>query len=166
MPSWGGCRGTLLEDRQNTQRSYSLLAAETMGAESNPFAAAKSRRIDGGAGGKPQHTIKYYLWQLLQEREDSGFTAGELVQQLESRGMRSFAGNKKATLQVSTACRQQSYSWRRFPDAISHPHQVQAELGRTKQHFHLDRATRRWSLQRHDGGFSSHALPAFQLVLC
>jgi hypothetical protein len=73
--------------------------------EDNPFAGAKAKRKVGAEGGQPKHTIKYYLWQLLQEAGGAGMTADELVHQLESRSLRSFAGNKKASSQVSSACR-------------------------------------------------------------
>lgn len=121
--------------------------------DDNPFAGAKARRKGAGAGGQPQHTIKYYLWQVLQEAGEAGMTADELVQQLESRSLRSFAGSKKASTTVSCACVWiAAVQWCCAPDTTVSVSacllQVQVELSRAKEHFRMDSTTRQWSLKR------------------
>ena len=133
-----------------------------MDTDGNPFAAAKARRSQGAEGGKPRHTIKFYLWQVLQESGEHGLTADELVEQLESRGMRSFAGNKKAPAQVSTACHQDSLSastaCSETDPPILHTRRKRSSAARNST-FCYDSATRRWTVQRHDAGFTAMHYP-------
>jgi hypothetical protein len=74
-------------------------ASEDPSAFKNPFSKAKSPKVTPDAGGKQQHTIKYYVWELLSERPD-GMTAAELVQEMENRNMRHFNKSSKPVSQV------------------------------------------------------------------
>ncbi len=77
---------------------------------SNPFINAKKRKKTGDAEGRVQHTIKYYVWELLRDKP-TGLTVDELVHEMESREMRSFANCSKPASQVQI--------WRAFVRGLS-----------------------------------------------
>ncbi|BDA46090.1 hypothetical protein COCOBI_08-1820 [Coccomyxa sp. Obi] len=87
----------------------------------NPFAKA-GRKKSGQLGGQVQHTVKYCVWELLRE-QPAGLSVEDLLHEMQSRKLRSFANSTKPVSQISV------------------------ELNRAKDHFTQDTSTKRWSLR-------------------
>lgn len=65
----------------------------------NPFAKA-GRKKWGHLGGQVQHTVKYCVWELLRE-QPAGLSVEDLLHEMQSRKLRSFANSTKPVSQVN-----------------------------------------------------------------
>lgn len=66
--------------------------------DGNPFAKA-GRKKGGQLGGQVQHTVKYCVWELLRE-QPAGLSVEDLLHEMQSRELRSFANSTKPVSQV------------------------------------------------------------------
>lgn len=115
----------------------------------NPFLKVSKTKKSGQAEGKAQHTIKYYMWELLREQPE-GLSVGQLLHEMESRKMRSFANSSKPASQVSTRasyCSTQQSGTKISLFDLPVCMQLSVELNRDKEHFTQNAVSKLWSLR-------------------
>ncbi len=81
----------------------------------NPFAKAGKKKLEQ-SGGQPQHTVKYCVWEVLRE-QPAGLSVEDLLHEMQSRKLRSFANSTKPVSQVYICETSAAIPFLEFPES-------------------------------------------------